>query len=92
MDIEPVLITPCVKAKSGADPHLEDVRYWHLVAFRAWASHAISVLRDLKGTFPGEADLAWRAEAASRLEAEGLTIKAILATLSPATKVMEIVP
>jgi hypothetical protein len=92
MDIKPILITPCVKAKSGADPVLEEVFYWRLDMFRTWASHAISVLRDLKGTFPGEADLAWRAEAASRLEKEGLSIGAIFASLSPATEVMEIVP
>lgn len=92
MDIKPILITPCVKAKSGADPVLEDVFYWRLDMFRTWASNAISVLRELKGTFPGEADLAWRAEAASRLEKEGLTIRAIVASLSPATEAMEIVP
>jgi hypothetical protein len=92
MEIEPVLITPCTKAKSGADPHLEDVRYWHLELFRKWAIHAIAVLRELKGTFPGEADLAWRAEAASRLETEGLTIKNILVSLQRATEAMEIVP
>jgi hypothetical protein len=91
MEVEPVLITPCLKAKSGADPHLEDVRYWNLKAFREWAIHAIAVLRELKGTFPGDADLAWRAEASSRLETEDLTVRKILASLPSATKAMEIV-
>lgn len=49
MDIKPILITPCVKAKSGADPVLEEVFYWRLDAFRTWAFNAISVLRELKG-------------------------------------------
>lgn len=90
MDIQSVLITPCTKAKSGADPHLEDVHYWHLQSFRDWAIHAIAILRELKGTFPGDADLAWRAEASSRLEAEGLTLERLLGTLPSATEAMEI--
>lgn len=91
MTITPVLITPCRKAKSGADPHLEDVRYWGLEEFREWAAHAIAVLRDLKGTYPGEADLVWKAEAASRLEAESLTLASIVEVLPAATEAMEIV-
>lgn len=91
MNITPVLITPCKKAKSGADPHLEDVHYWEVGEFRTWAVHAIDVLRELKGSYPGEADLVWKAEAAIRLEAESLTIKLILEALPVATEAMEIV-
>lgn len=91
MEILPVLVTPCTKAKSGAAPQLDDVRYWALDAFRAWAIHAIGVLRDLKGTFPGEGDLVWRAEAGQRLEAEGLTLQAIFRDRPMATEAMEIV-
>lgn len=92
MDIRPVLITPCVQAKSGAAPVLDDVFYWHLDEFRAWAFNAIAVLRDLKSTCPGEADLAWRAEAASRLESENLSIKTIVSSLSLAAVAMKIIP
>lgn len=91
MEILPALVTPCTKAKSGAVPQLDDVRYWALGDFRAWATHAIGVLRDLKGTFPGEGDLVWRAEAGQRLEAEGLTLEAIIRDLPLATEAMEIV-
>ena len=91
MEIFPVLVTPCTKAKLGADPQLDGVRYWALDAFRAWAVHASVVLCDLKGTFPGEGDLVWRAEAGQRLEAEGLTLEAILRDRPMATEVMEIV-
>ncbi len=91
MEILPILVTPCTKAKSGADPQLDNVRYWALDKFRSWAVHAIGVLRDLKGTFPGEGDLAWRAEACQRLEAEDLTIEAILRNQPMATEAMEIV-
>tara|TARA_E500000318_G_scaffold27204_1_gene27188 strand:- start:321 stop:2906 length:2586 start_codon:yes stop_codon:yes gene_type:complete len=91
MDILSVLITPCTKAKSGADPQLSDVRYWRLDEFRGWAIHAVTVLRELKGTFPGEGDLVWRAEASQRLEAERMTLEAMIADRLMATDAMEIV-
>jgi hypothetical protein len=91
MDIRPVLVTPSVKATSGADPQLDDVKYWELNAFRNWATAALAVLRNLKGTFPGEGDLIWRAEAAQRLEAEGLTLHAILRRLPIAADAMAII-
>lgn len=91
MDISPILVTPCIRAKSGADPHLDDVHYWRLDAFRTWSVHAIGVLRDLKGTFPGVGDLVWRAEAAQLLETEGMTLESIIRDRPMATEVMEIV-
>jgi hypothetical protein len=70
---------------------LEDVRYWELNEFKEWATHAIAVLRELKGTYPGEPDLAWRAEAESRLETECLTLDRILEKLPVASQAMEII-
>jgi hypothetical protein len=92
MTIEPILITPCTKAKSGADPQLDNVRYWELSVFRKWYAHALAVLRELKGTFPGEGDLIWRLEAGQRLEAEGLTLHSICNSLPFAPDAMDIVP
>lgn len=91
MEIFPVLVTPCTQAKSGADPQLDNVRYWALNEYANWANHAIAVLRELKGTFPGEGDLLWRDEAYQRLEAEGLTLTAIIERLPMATSAMQIV-
>lgn len=91
MEIFPILVTPCTKAKSGADPHLDNVRYWALSEYTDWVTRAIAVLRELKGTFPGEGDLIWRADAEQRLEAEGLTLSAILQAQKMATEAMEIV-
>lgn len=91
MDIRAVLITPSVKATRGADPQLDDVKYWELSAFRYWATAAVATIRNLKGNFPGEGDLLWRAEAAGRLQAEGLTLAAILERLPIAAEAMEIV-
>lgn len=92
MDVFPVLVTPCVKAKSGADPHLDDVRYWELSHFRNWANHAIGILRGLKGTFPGEGDLLWRAEAYQHIRDGGLGLEALSRGLPSAAEAMEIVP
>lgn len=91
MDIWPVLVTPSVKATSGADPQLDDVKYWELSAFRKWAAAAVATLRTLKGEFPGEGDLLWRSAAAERLEAEGLTLTTILRSLPIASDAMEII-
>lgn len=92
MVIQSVLVTPCIKAKVGADPQLDDVKYWELGAFRSWAQSAIVTLRGLKGTFPGEGDLLWRAEAAEKLNAEGLTLAKIISRLPNASAAMQIVP
>lgn len=91
MEIVPILVTPCTQAKSGAAPHLDAVRYWSTGDFVAWATHAIVVLREMKGSFPGEGDLIWRSEAQQRLDAEGLTIEAILKNLPTAAKAMKII-
>jgi len=91
MEIFPILVTPCTKAKSGADPQLDNVRYWALDEFSDWVTRAVAVLRELKGTFPGEGDLLWRADAEQRLETEGLTLSAILMARAMATEAMEIV-
>ncbi|SFO40696.1 Helicase C-terminal domain-containing protein [Cohaesibacter marisflavi] len=91
MEIFPVLVTPCTQAKSGADPQLDNVRYWALNDYVLWVSRAVAVLRELKGTFPGEGDLVWRAEAEQKLEAESLTLNALLANLPMATSAMKIV-
>jgi hypothetical protein len=89
--ISPILVTPCTTAKSGAEPHLEDVRYWKLSSFRSWALRATEVLRELKGTFPGEGDLLWRDEAVQKLVSEGLTLETIIADRPVASAAMQIV-
>ncbi|MCD8560903.1 MAG: DEAD/DEAH box helicase family protein [Shewanella xiamenensis] len=90
MNITPVLVTPCTQARYGADPHLEDVCYWNLNDYVEWAHHAISVLRELKGSYSGESDLVWQAEAMSRIERERINIHWIIG-LQKASNSMEIV-
>ena len=67
--IQSVLITPAKKAKEGAAPHLGRVSYWGLEEFRDWANTALDTVRELRRTFTEPGHLAWRAEAASELEA-----------------------
>jgi Type III restriction enzyme, res subunit/Helicase C-terminal domain len=66
--IQSVLITPATKVKEGAVPHLGRVSYWGLEEFRAWADTALDTVRELRRTFTEPGHLAWRAEAAAKLE------------------------
>ncbi len=90
MNIIPILVTPCTKMTKGAVPQLDNVRYWALNEFANWVVQSVPILRELKGTFPGEGDLIWRAEAQQRLEDEGLTLEKIIERIPKATEAMEI--
>lgn len=70
--IIPVLVTPVAVADKEGMPHLRDVCVWNLVEFRSWAKSALQVIRDLRRTFPGSGDLAWRANAADKLQSAQL--------------------
>ncbi|HVU07289.1 MAG TPA: DEAD/DEAH box helicase [Verrucomicrobiae bacterium] len=63
--ILPVLVTPVTKADTDALPHLSEVALWKINDFRKWADNALTVIRQLRATFPGPGDLVWRAEAAT---------------------------
>lgn len=71
-EIIPVIITPCESIEDGAKPHTSDVCYWNQKEFRAWAESAISVIRDLRRSFPGEANLEWRERAIQAYRDSGL--------------------
>ncbi|WP_238846428.1 hypothetical protein [Nostoc edaphicum] len=59
-EIIPVVVTPCKSITNGAKPHTQDLCYWNQQDFQAWAEKAITVVRELKRSFPGEANLEWR--------------------------------
>ncbi|MFO0140552.1 MAG: DEAD/DEAH box helicase family protein [Aphanizomenon sp.] len=71
-EIIPVVITPCKSITNGAKPHTQDVCYWNQQDFLAWAENAITVVRDLKRSFPGDADLEWRKRAMQAYQDNGL--------------------
>jgi hypothetical protein len=66
-----VLVTPVLRAESGAFPHLTTVGLWPLEQFRKWAREALSVVRQLRRTLGEDGDLAWRAEAQAMFEQKG---------------------
>jgi hypothetical protein len=71
-EVIPVLVSPVTAVAKSSTPHLSEVRYWGLGEFRSWARAAIGVVRQLRRTFPGAGDLAWRAEAMTQFRANKL--------------------
>lgn len=67
-NIQTILVSPAGKAKKGAMPHLGRVAYWGLADFRRWADKVLETVRDLRREFVEPGDLAWRAQAAQKLE------------------------
>ncbi len=55
-----VLVSPVRSADADAMPHLNEVYLWNLDEFRDWAIKALSIIRELRRTFPGSGDLGWR--------------------------------
>jgi hypothetical protein len=93
-NIQPVLVTPAGKAKKGAMPHLARVAYWRLDEFRHWADKALETVRDLRREFVESGDLAWRAQAANKLEEIRADAPSLSAWLSdrPAKQQLKEVP
>ncbi|MGD1703548.1 helicase C-terminal domain-containing protein [Dapis sp. BLCC M229] len=80
-DIIPVLITRCTKIEPDAKPYTEDVCYWNLEDFKKWATNAISTVRELRRSFPGEENLEWRKRAIQAYQDAGIDPSSLLAKL-----------
>lgn len=76
-----VLISPATKIEKHAIPYAKDVLYWNLADFRGWVSGAMSVVRELRRSFPGAGDFQWRLMAAARLADAKMTPKALIESL-----------
>lgn len=70
--IIPVMVTPCKSIEQGAIPHTADVCYWNQGEFIGWAKNALRIVRDLRRSFPGEANLEWRKRAMQAYQDNGL--------------------
>jgi hypothetical protein len=81
--IIPILVSPATKADKAALPHLETVLFWDIAAFREWADRALTVVRELRATFPGNADFAWRSEAMERYKRAAMDPQGLVALLAP---------
>jgi hypothetical protein len=58
-----VMVAPCTEIEKSAVIHAKEVCYWNITEFRTWTEKAISVVRELRISFPEEADLDWRKQA-----------------------------
>jgi len=83
----PVLISPVATADKDALPHLDGVFLWDLADFREWANNALTVVRELRRTFPGSPDIVWRSTAAERYRTSTMDPSGLAAYLakSPAS-------
>lgn len=76
-----VMVTSCKTIDREAMPHVGDACYWNLEEFREWAVNAISVIRTLRRSFPGEANLAWRQDAMQAYRDAGIDPASLAKTL-----------
>jgi hypothetical protein len=83
--IDPVLVTPVIEVDESAFSILKDKYVWLLDDFNDWALRALGTIRELRRTFPGSGDLAWRAEAAEKIESAGIDVEGIRAYLKERT-------
>lgn len=66
-----VLVTSANHITVGCVPHLQDVGFWSLSDFRAWAETVLATVRELRRTLHQRGDLDWRARASEALESRG---------------------
>ncbi|EUB86976.1 DEAD/DEAH box helicase [Pseudomonas sp. GM30] len=76
-EFQTVLVTPATKISGAATVHAAGLLYWGLEDFRAFAAHALQVIRQLRTTFFEQGDLVWQAEAAEQLKQQGLDFASI---------------
>ncbi|MEE4689771.1 DEAD/DEAH box helicase [Pseudomonas alliivorans] len=92
-EFQTVLVTPATKISGAATVHAAGLLYWGLEDFRAFAAHALQVIRQLRTTFFEQGDLVWQAEAAEQLKQQGLDFASICKRLmtKPVVECMQVV-
>ncbi|MBP2842164.1 DEAD/DEAH box helicase [Pseudomonas sp. PNP] len=92
-EFQTVLVTPATKISGAATVHAAGLLYWGLEDFRAFATHALQVIRQLRTTFFEQGDLVWQAEAAEQLKQQGLDFASICKRLmaKPVVECMQVV-
>lgn len=78
----PVVVTPAVRMRRAAGPHVQGVFYWGFTDFVNFTDFALGVIRELRRDFAEAGDLVWQAKAASVLQERGLTLAAIVTVLA----------
>jgi hypothetical protein len=82
-----VIIAPTKTVDPEASLHLDSVYFWNITDFREWAKKALTIIRELRATFPGSGDLVWRADAISKYKANKMDPDGILALLQIAKNI-----
>jgi hypothetical protein len=75
----PVIVSPAKRLEAGAKRLASDVYYRSVDEFRTWAEDALTVIRQLRRSFRGAGDLAWRAEAKEAYVTNSLTPNGVIA-------------
>jgi hypothetical protein len=70
-----VFVTPAKRLGGGARPSADKSYYWEMNDFVAWATKAVTMIRQLRRSFNSPGDLVWRAEAKDAYLREGLNPK-----------------
>jgi hypothetical protein len=76
-----VIVSPVKAADGDTLLHLGEVSLWSLSDFRAWAKNAMITMRELRRSFPGAGDLAWRAEAVNAYRKNNMDPQGLLKLL-----------
>ncbi|MEW4566162.1 DEAD/DEAH box helicase [Bremerella sp. JC770] len=88
-EIHTVMVTPARTAHADVRTYAEDVGWWHIDEFRQWARDAIGVIRDLRSTFTGTGNIAWRDKVRGELLEHGLDPRSIIKTAT-ATRLRDV--
>ena len=82
-DVIPVLVSPIAGATPDAAIHLQDVAFWNLSDFQAWALQALQTVRQLRATYPGAGDMLWQSDAMASYALAGIDPDSLRQRLRP---------
>ncbi|MEP5623195.1 MAG: DEAD/DEAH box helicase, partial [Hyphomicrobiales bacterium] len=77
--IRVVMITPAKSVHQEARTFARNVGYWHIDHFRAWVDEVIFVMRNLRSTFSGPGNPAWRDRVRNELLSNALDPTTVIA-------------
>lgn len=77
-EVHTVMITPATKVHKNVPTYSGDVAWWHIDDFRKWARQAIATLRNLRASFTGLGNVAWRDQVRQTLVAQKIDPKSII--------------
>ena len=76
--IIPVLISSSRLYHKDAIPHLQDVCFWHVDDFRAWAIQALDALAEMRLSSHAANDLLWQSTAITGMQEASMTLMSLV--------------